>query len=236
MKLTTIFFDLDGTLLPMDEDAFVGAYFKGLAEKLAPLGYEPQSLLKSIWTGVKAMVNNSGACTNEEMFWRAFTDIYGEKCRQDEGVFEDFYINEFQRVQHVCGFDPEAAEVITKLKHMGYRLVLATNPLFPRVATESRIRWAGLSPEDFVYISTYENSRHSKPNLDYYKEIMDKVGVLPEECLMVGNNVEEDMIAEQLGMSTFLCTKCLLNKQGKDIAGYKQGDLSELLIYVSELQ
>ena len=42
-KLTTILFDLDGTLLPMDNDAFTRGYFKLLAARLAPLGYEPVS-------------------------------------------------------------------------------------------------------------------------------------------------------------------------------------------------
>lgn len=236
MELTTIFFDLDGTLLPMDEEIFIQAYFRGLVMKLAPHGYEQEGLVKSIWTGVKVMVKNTGECTNEEMFWKAFTDIYGEKCRQDEGIFEEFYVNEFQKVQKMCGFDAKAAEVIAELKRMGYRLVLATNPLFPAIATESRVRWAGLSPEDFVYISTYENSNHSKPNLDYYKEIMDKIGVTAKECLMVGNNVDEDMIAGELGMRTFLCPKCLINKQGKNISAYRQGELSDLPVYVRSLK
>ena len=45
MNFTTILFDLDGTLLPMDQDEFVKAYFSKLAKKLAPLGYEPQKLI-----------------------------------------------------------------------------------------------------------------------------------------------------------------------------------------------
>lgn len=45
MKLTTILFDLDGTLLPMDNDEFTRGYFKLLAAKMAPLGYEPKRLV-----------------------------------------------------------------------------------------------------------------------------------------------------------------------------------------------
>ena len=40
--IKTVLFDLDGTLLPMDQDNFVKAYFKNLAIKLAPHGYDPQ--------------------------------------------------------------------------------------------------------------------------------------------------------------------------------------------------
>ena len=60
MRITTILFDLDGTLLPMDQDEFVRAYFKLLAKKLAGHGYDPQALLGNIWKGVEAMVKNTG--------------------------------------------------------------------------------------------------------------------------------------------------------------------------------
>lgn len=47
--MTTVLFDLDGTLLPMDQDAFTKAYFQCLAAKLAPYGYEPAKLIDSVW-------------------------------------------------------------------------------------------------------------------------------------------------------------------------------------------
>jgi phosphoglycolate phosphatase-like HAD superfamily hydrolase len=58
--ITTVLFDLDGTLLPMDQDAFTRGYFKFLAAKLAPHGYEPKQLVEAIWTGTEAMVRNDG--------------------------------------------------------------------------------------------------------------------------------------------------------------------------------
>lgn len=236
MKITTVFFDLDGTLLPMDEDLFIGAYFKGLTQKLLPHGYDKEGLVSGIWSGTKAMIKNDGSLTNEEMFWKTFTAVLGEKCVDDIPVFDDFYRNEFQKVQSVCGYDPEAKELIAALKAEGLRLVLATNPLFPALATHSRTRWAGLDPEDFSYISTYENSRFSKPSLRYYQEILDKLSLRSEECLMVGNNVDEDMIAKELGMKVFLCPAHLLNKQEKDISSYPQGKLSDVLDYIHSLQ
>ena len=235
MSITTILFDLDGTLLPMDQDEFVRAYFKLLAKKLAGHGYDPQALLGNIWKGVEAMVKNTGEVNNEEAFWRTFDAIYGEDVRNDIPLFEEYYRNEFQQVQPVCGFNPQAAEVIRYVKEKGLRTVLATNPLFPVVATASRIRWAGLKKEDFELVTTYENSRHCKPNPDYYKDIIEEIGVKPEECLMVGNDVKEDMIAESLGMKVFLLTDCLINKEQKDISIYPNGDFKALLAYIDTL-
>ena len=102
-------------------------------------------------------------------------------------------------------FDPKAAKTVNALKDRGYRLVLATNPIFPLVATKNRASWAGLSVDDFELCTTYENSSFCKPNIKYYGEILSKLGMAPEECLMVGNDVDEDMIAEKLGMKFFYC-------------------------------
>ncbi len=234
MAITTVLFDLDGTLLPMDQERFVKAYFKGLAQKAAPYGYEPGKLIETIWAGTSAMVKNTGAKTNEEVFWDLFAMIYGEEARADEALFSDFYHHEFQQVQASCGFQPKAKDLIELLQNKGMRLVLATNPIFPAIATQSRIRWAGLKPEDFVYWSTYENSHFCKPNLDYYREILNKLGISPAECLMIGNDVDEDMVTRQLGMRVFLLTDCLLNKGNKDLAQYPHGDFAELIAYIND--
>ena len=233
--ITAVFFDLDGTLLPMDQELFLKAYMGGLCKKLAPHGYEPELLVKSIWKGTGAMVANDGSARNDDVFWQAFAAIYGQDVRADEAVFEDFYRNEFQDVQKVCGFASQASETIALLKQMGCRLVLATNPLFPAIATYSRTRWAGLVPEDFEYITTYENSYHCKPNPDYYREILDKLDLKAEQCLMVGNDAEEDMAAKEVGMHVFLLTDCLINKHGKDISQYPNGSFTQLQEYIRSL-
>ena len=231
-KYTTILFDLDGTLLPMDQDQFTYTYFKELAVKLAPLGFDPKALAGNIWAGVAAMVKNDGSVTNEEAFWREFSHIYGETVRDHMPVFQEFYANEFQKAQSVCGFSPESKEIVEKLKKAGYNVVLATNPIFPAIATQSRIRWAGLEPEDFQLYTTYENASFCKPNPKYYEEILTKLGLDPKECLMVGNDVTEDGAAKALGMDVFFLTDCLINKEEKDISGEPHGSFAELEAYL----
>ena len=229
MDINTILFDLDGTLLPMDQEKFVNVYFKMLAAKLVPYGYEPQQLINAILAGIEAMIKNDGSQLNEDAFWKRFVDIYGDKVLADKPVFEDFYKNEFQDARSFCGFNPKAAETVRLLKDKGYRVVLATNPLFPSIATESRIRWAGLEPSEFDLYTTYENTSYCKPNLDYYRDILKRIDCRPEECLMVGNDVGEDMVVEALGMQVFLLTDCLINTQKKDITAYLHGSFEQLL-------
>ncbi len=235
MSVKVVLFDLDGTLLPMDFDEYLQDYFKRLAAKMAANGYDPQILMKGIYAGMHAMINNDGSRTNEEALWAEIIGVFGEKVKEDTALFDDYYANEFQEVKKVCGFHPEAAKTVRAIRDMGYRVVLATNPMYPRYATESRIRWAGLELDDFEHYTTYEDYSSCKPNLKYYEEVLQRIGAKPEECLMVGNDVEEDMIAEKLGMKVFLLPADLINKYDKDISLYPQGDLKDLLAYIETL-
>lgn len=232
MSITTVLFDLDGTLLPMDLEEFVKGYLTLLAKKLAPYGYDPKQLMNTIWAGTGAMVKNDGSRTNEAAFWEVFAQVYGEKTRTDKPLFDEFYEKEFNEAKVFCGYNPAAAETVHQLQQMGYRIVLATNPLFPATATEARIRWAGLEPTDFALYTTYENSHSSKPNPAYYQEILHRLHVQPEECLMVGNDVSEDMVAGELGIHTFLLTDCLINKDGVDISRFPNGSFYQLMEYL----
>ncbi len=236
LMIKIVLFDLDGTLLPMEQEEFVKAYFGGLAKKAAPCGYNADELIKTVWAGTAAMVKNNGTKTNEQVFWEIFAEKYGKDALKDKVIFDRFYENEFEYVKNACGFNPQAKDCIEKVKKMGFRTALATNPIFPETATRSRIRWAGLNVDDFEIYTTYENSRWCKPNPNYYKEVTKKLNVVPEECLMVGNDVEEDMIAAMLGMKVFLITDCIINKNNKDISIYPNGSFAELTEYLKGIK
>ncbi|MBE6574119.1 MAG: HAD family hydrolase [Ruminococcaceae bacterium] len=236
--IKAVLFDLDGTLAPMDQDMFIKKYFGALAKKFASRGYDAEDFSKNIWLGTRAMVSNDGSKTNEEAFWSFFTGVYGEQGKQDLPIFEDFYINDFPSVgKEICTPNPDAHKAVEYIKSKGLRISLATNPLFPSIATEERIRWAGFEPSDFEDYTTYENCRYCKPNINYYIEVLDKLGLKAEECLMVGNDTIEDTVPLELGMKVFLITKHLLNKDNRDISVYPNGDFNDLVEYIkNEIQ
>ena len=234
-KIKAILFDLDGTLLPMDMDKFITDYMGRLCTYLAPLGYAPSLVTEAMWHGIAAMVRNDGCITNEDAFWQVFTKRFGEKAIKEKATLVEFYRNEFPKIQTSCGYNPKAKWAVDKLKEMGYRTILATNPLFPALATAHRINWAGFETDEFEFFTAYEDSHYCKPNTAYYKEVLDRTGLKPEDCLMVGNDATEDMIAETLGMKVFLLTDCLLNKNNVDISKYPQGSFDELIEYVKAL-
>ena len=236
MSIKAVLFDLDGTLLPMDQEKFIKGYFYSLTEGMAKRGFDPDRFSKALLYGVGAMMKNKGEDTNENVFWSAFESLYGEKARVKEELFMDFYNNEFQSLENMCGKMAEAADCVRAVSAMGLRTILATNPVFPAIAVESRIRWAGLAPSDFELYTNYSNSRYAKPAPEYYLGIASALGLEPSECLMVGNDPSDDMIAETVGMKVFLLPEYLVNMKGVDITPYRQGTFADLLTYINEIK
>ncbi len=233
LDIKAVLFDLDATLLRMDQDKFMKAYFTLLSGKLKKYGYEPEKLIKSIWHGTAAMVKNDGRESNEAVFWRSFAEIYGEKVLEDKKYFEDYYENEFDEVESVRDDCSESVKTVELVKNLGLVTALATNPVFPQIATRKRIGWAGLSEDDFALYTTYENIGYCKPNPEYYAEIARRLGLNCEECIMVGNDVGEDMVASKVGMKTFLVTDYIINKNNEDIERYPHGSLADFRKYIS---
>lgn len=235
MKIRAVLFDLDGTLLPMEQDDFANAYVGGLVQAAAPNGYRADQMAQAILDGTKAMVKNTGTKTNEEVFWDVLVQSFGESIRKDAHMFDEFYRTDFQKVRYSCGYSPRAKEIVNLAKECGFETVLATNPLFPSVATESRIAWAGLDVSDFLFFTAYEESRYCKPNLAYYQTIFERLRLSPEECLMIGNDVGEDMIVSRMGASVFLLTDCLINRKNEDISQFPHGNFDDLATFLQNI-
>lgn len=233
--MNTIFFDLDGTLLPLEENEFVKRYFYLLSKRFIKYGYKQEEFINIIWAGTKAMIKNDGTKSNEEVFWETFTNLTGLRREKVEKEFEDFYLNDFSCIKKACEPNPLAIKIVQILKEKGYELILSTNPVFPLLATIQRILWAGLNPCDFTYITTYENSRYCKPNPNYYYEILKIIGKKPSNCLMIGNSIKEDMITSKIGFDVFLLTNNLINPDNEDINQFPHGDFNKLWEMVLDL-
>lgn len=233
--LKYILFDLDGTLLPMNQEVFIKSYFKEISITMKPYFPDSKKLIDSIWAGTKAMMKNDGSMTNEKRFWNMFATIYGEDVLKYRDKFDSFYKNDFPKTKKDVGYNAMAKECVEILKDKGYTLVLATNPIFPSTATYHRADWAGVKTSDFELITTYENSTFAKGNMNYYKEILAKIGASAEQCLMVGNDVSEDMSVSEINMQTYLMKDCIINSQNKDINNIPQGNFADFKKYIEKL-
>ena len=181
------------------------------------------------------MVLNNGRNTNEEVFWQIFEREMKMKKVDIIDRFDEFYLNEFNEIITSTSPTGIAKEIIDIAKKKELRLFLATNPLFPRQATLNRIRWAGLNPEDFLDITTYENSHFCKPNVKYFQEIIRRNDIDLDSALMIGNDVNEDLSISSLGVKTFLVTDCLENKHELELTSDFQGTLRDLKTFIIEL-
>jgi FMN phosphatase YigB (HAD superfamily) len=238
--IDTILFDLDGTLLPLSQDDFIAPYFKGLSNVFVRLGLDPDTATKAVWAGTKAMVLNDGAMLNSQRFWNTFAktmELDIKRLAEIETATDDFYVGAFEAiVEGIIKPTQTPSRMIRSLrKREAFDVVLATNPLFPICAVESRLRCLGLTTGDFNLVTHYGNSTYCKPNLGYYREIFDKLDKSPQQCLMVGNNTVEDLCVSELGTETFLVTDFIENSDNTDYEPTYKGTLVELESFILQI-
>lgn len=207
----TIFFDLDGTLLPLNRDLFA-AQFSDLIQNQdfkTAVGRPISGLtLKRAYSYM--LSPNHPERTNEQAFFDSIETQTSVEREHIEPLFNRFYAEFFDHLKSATRPEPLVKATIAVLKEKGYQLVLATNPVFPRIATLKRVAWAELNEDDFALITTYENSRFSKPHAGYYQDILDRLFLSAEQCVMVGNDIEEDLCTLSLGFEAFLLTDYLI--------------------------
>lgn len=205
MKLQAVLFDLDNTLILFEELVFFENYTKKLYLVFKDI-MTPAEFTQRLIRSTQMMVNNNGEMNNAEYFIKDFADgtNVGEKelCKR----FENFYEHEFEQFQPLMKPLDGAREVISFIENSGQKILIASNPMFPMNVQQSRLRWAGLDDIRFDLITAAENSTYVKPRLEYYYQICEKINVSPENCLMVGNDPFNDMIAAKTGMKTYLTT------------------------------
>lgn len=218
--IKNIFIDLDGTLLPMDNEEFLKRYFALLGKKAAQNGYDPKMLCKRVMDATYVVLKNDGTISNEELFFMTFEKMMGEDIVGSfddlKAMFYDFYEHEFDQIGAMINSSCPSTAFLKEAKDR-YNIVIATTPVFPAVAVNKRLRWIGYGIEDFVYVTTYENSAYAKPNPLYYEDLLKKLGYRKEETLMVGNDMIDDIKpAVEVGLKAFFLSDHPLNDD-KDI-------------------
>lgn len=198
-------FDLDNTLILFDESEFYKVYTEKLYLRFQNLMTAHEFGLR-MKQAITAMIKNNGRKMNGDVFFDSFINglsIDPEKLVQR---FNEFYSNGFNQLHYLMTPLENVYSIVEFVRQKGYTTVIATNPVFPMNAQELRLKWAGLEAVKFDLITSVENSRFCKPNLQYYLEICKQIDISPEHCLMVGNDIRNDMIASKIGMKTYLTT------------------------------
>lgn len=187
--IKAVLFDLDNTLLHNPTPQFVSGYISGISRFFAAAGgVEPAETLRQ---SVQTMMHGPRRIwqSNLELYWELLHPIWSGTPEALRAAFEDFYLNEYLELKSNTAPAPKAGEVIDRVRGEGYKIIIATNPVYPEEAILRRLAWADL-PGDHAYyefVTTADNMHFAKPDPAYYAEILARVGLEPDEAVMVGD-------------------------------------------------
>ena len=199
-EISYLLVDLDGTLIDVDEGSFVAEYFGKLVDFFKD-DFDGIDLVKTVMRTVEEISKNpDGVTSNYDRFMREFSKRVGVDARSIGEKFEDFYRRIFPSLRVLVKPRKKVVEKLRVYRKFGVGLVLATNPIFPRVAVLERLSWSGMERDEFVLITYMENSKYCKPDCRYFLEICEKVGTTPDQCVMVGNDELYDGACKKIGM------------------------------------
>ncbi len=220
-----ILFDLDGTLLDINIDAFLERYFVALSQAVTSLVSSPEEhegAMRAIHDATGAMMRLHPGETNRETFYRVFESLTAIDLNTEWHVFEEFYHDVFPTLRNGIGPAKGARASLEAARECGLKIAVATNPIFPMSAIEHRMSWAGIQPQDVDAITSYETMLACKPHAEYYRQTCEMIGISPTECLMVGDDRMLDMPASSIGIRTFY-----VGRDSETPTDYR-GDLSAL--------
>jgi HAD superfamily hydrolase (TIGR01549 family) len=234
--ITHLLVDLDDTLLQNSMEIFAPPYYKALSTYLAEQ-VSPQVMLPKLLEGTEAMMKNSDPTTTlEHAFDLVFYPGIGLSKEKIRPCLEEFYDTIFPTLKKYTNEIPAAKVMISEALQLGLKIIVATNPLFPLKAIRHRLEWAGLPPKDIPYtlVACYETFHFTKPNPAYYKEILDKVNITSEECVMVGNDLEMDIQpAKSIGIKCFRIENDSTASNRKN--GYTSGMQDQVIPWIKSL-
>jgi len=235
----TLLLDLDDTLLTNSMDGFLPSYLKALGKHLS--SYVPaERMIPQLLAATQAMVAKQvPGDTLEAVFDAGFYPALGLQKATVRDAIERFYQEVFPSLRSLTQPRPEAVALIEEVFRRGYRVVVATNPLFPRTAITQRLAWAGLPLENhpFALVTSFEHMHYCKPSSAYYAEILAQLGWPDAPAVMVGNDYEQDILpAARLGLATFWLTDADVPRPAPLSTPAGRGSLSDLLPWLAEIE
>lgn len=234
--LDALFFDLDGTLLGLDVQRFLPAYFASLVEEIGS-AFPEFPFRERLLRGAETMIGGRRAGeTVAAAFDRVFFDgTAPDVSRRLRDAFAAYYTKGFDKLRTHTERFPEASEAVREGRRRARAVVLATNPLFPREATLARLAWAGVDPGLFDGITTYEDARTLKPDPAYYTELLEAYGAKASDAWMIGNDLLEDGIAKEAGMSFYFVDGPFALKRPGAPPPDRRGSLADTLAFIRSL-
>jgi FMN phosphatase YigB (HAD superfamily) len=206
----TLLLDLDDTLLENSMAEFLPAYLQKISSYLAD-AVEPGIMVNALLTGTNLMlVNQDPDCSLADVFYPSFYQAIKRAPTVVNPAIDRFYQEEFPKLKSLTRPIPQAVRMVEDAFASGYKVAIATAPLFPRQAVVQRLTWAGFTPErhPFALIPSINDFHFAKPNPAYLAELLAMLGWPEHGAVMVGNDPKDDISAAyRLGLPSYWIRK-----------------------------
>jgi FMN phosphatase YigB (HAD superfamily) len=233
--LKAVLFDLDGTLLDVEMAEFIPAYVQGLASHFTDLA-EPDRFADTVLAATFALIrDDSVRASNEALFLEAMHRRLGIEAVEFVRRLDAFVEDGLGELAPMVRASPAARDILQLCFDRGLRVVIATNPVFPRPVIDARLQWGDLHDFDYSLVTSYENTRLCKPHPGYFHDILAQFNLDPEQCLMVGNDTEHDLAAGQVGIPTFLVETWMIDRLDGVFQSDMRGDHDGLLEFLQKV-
>jgi len=200
--IQAILFDLEGTLINVDTAAFMRNYLGILAPRFAHL-LSPDKFSKQLLKSMEVTrCDPKPGQTNMQTFYDDFSKATGQSVLTLHPIFEEFYESDYPALKCLVQAIPQGVKVVEYAIQQGFLTAVASNAILPLNAMKEHISWAGLTSEHFKIIPSLDIFHFFKPQLGFFKEVAEKLGVKPDNCLLVSGH-PQDLVCRELGMKTF---------------------------------
>jgi len=203
-KVDTILVDLDGTLVGLKEVPLYLSFIRHLSielEKRAKIG--TRQSIKLLY-GMNQVLSGP---TTKQTNYEKLLHWFGNRPEFQNLDYEKVVLEAIKTVFPVMkkhSFPIKKAQKFIAGVQDRYRLILATNPVWPVELVQQRLEWAGISPNVFSSITHAKRMRSSKGKVAFYQELLDQESLDPSQCLMVGNKSKYDGNAIYAGICCFI--------------------------------
>ncbi len=199
--LKAVLCDLDGTLLDLNLNRFLYNHFSDQIRLISMVSGTPlvQSAFKFYAIMNELTAERTDQLSNGDFYKLRILEefsldlndpVLSAPFSHHQEHFAPLRLKRKLKTRPVAG----AHHFINTAKHLGLKLILATNPVNPLEISLMRLSWAGFSAQDFCYITHFDNCTRTKPHKEYYQSILEACNLLAEECIMVGNDPSIDIL------------------------------------------
>lgn len=203
--IKAVLLDLDNTLLHNPDVAFASRFVQLWNDFFAAQGISDAAtyLRESIQQATNEQIHTQSINTQLIHLIQRAHAVSEENCAQ---LITEFYATEYDKLRPCIQPVKGAVPLIHELERLNLAVVIATNPIYPEAAILKRLEWAGLPHETdaYAFVTSSDNMHYAKPDPAYYAEIVARVGVEPDEALIIGDSNKNDIEpAREIGLRTY---------------------------------